>query len=94
MTAAGVFASAVAGLPQGDMGGPVFSWAVELDEAAADLVRAELGSRDLQVQVGLAARLRDLAPAGADLIALPGIDPVIGSVVRHLCRSERWSVPH
>ena len=42
------------------------------------------GAADLEVQVGLAARLRDLAPAGADLVPLTGIHPMIGRLVGHL----------
>ena len=37
----GAFRSAVARLPQGDVGGPVFGRAVELDQAAANPVWAE-----------------------------------------------------
>lgn len=66
------------------MGGAVFGRLLELDEAAADPVRPEFRSSDLEVDVGLAARFRDLAPAGADLMALAGIDPVIGCVVGSL----------
>ncbi len=54
---------------------------VELDEAAAEPVRLEFRRTDLEVDVGLAARFRDLAPAGADLVTRAGIDPVIGSLV-------------
>jgi hypothetical protein len=64
--------SAVARFPQGDVGGAVFGWLLELDEAAAHPVRPEFWRGDLEVEVGLAARLRDLAPAGADLVALSG----------------------
>ena len=63
------------------MGGAVFGRLFELDEAAANPVRPKFGSGDLEVHVGLAARLRDLAPAGPDLVALSGIDPMIGRVV-------------
>src|SRR5271154_6528301 len=91
----GALPLAVARLPQRDVGSAVFGGMLELYQAAADPVRAELGRPDLEVQVGLAARLRDLAPAGADLVALAGIDLIVGSVVGHLvdrddgqCRSD------
>jgi hypothetical protein len=71
------------------VGGAVFGRLLELDEAAANPARPEFGSADLEVEVGLAARLRDLAPAGADLVALPGIDPVIGRVIGTSCRPGR-----
>ena len=89
----GALPLAVARLPQRDVGGAVFGRTLELDQAAADPVRAEFGGADLEVQIGLAARLRDLAPAGADLVALAGIDPIVGSVVRTSCRPGRRSVP-
>ena len=76
--------SAVARFPQGNVRGAIFGRLFELDEAASDPVRPEFRGADLEVQVGLAARLRDLAPAGADLVALAGIDPIVGSVVGHL----------
>jgi hypothetical protein len=63
------------------VGGAVFGRLLELDEAAADPGRAEIRRTNLEVDVGLAARLRDLAPAGADFVARSGIDPVIGSFV-------------
>src|SRR3546814_13693044 len=47
-------------------------------------VRPELRCADLEVQVGLAARLRDLAPGRANLVALAGIDPIVGPVLGHL----------
>jgi hypothetical protein len=53
----------------------------ELDEAAAQPVRTEFRACDLEVHIGLAARFGDLAPAGADLAARTGVDPVIGAVV-------------
>jgi hypothetical protein len=74
----------VARLPQSHVGGAVFGRCFELDEAAANPVRAELRGADLEVLVGLAAGFRDLAPAGADFAALSGIDPMIGRVVGHL----------
>src|SRR5271163_360889 len=74
----GASPSAVARLPQGDVGGAVFGGVLELDQAAADPAWPEFGRPDLEVQVGLAARLRDLAPTGADLVALAGIDPIVG----------------
>ncbi len=40
-----------------------------------------IGRRDLEIHVGLAARFGDLAPAGADLVTVAGIDPVIGRLV-------------
>src|SRR3546814_11446509 len=55
----------------------------ELDQPGPDPVRAELGRADLEVQVGLAARLRDLAPGGADLVALASVDPIVGRVLGH-----------
>src|SRR6516225_880503 len=66
------------------MGGAVFGRLLELDEAAADPAWPEFRGADLEVQIGLAARLGDLAPAGADLVPLPGIDPMIGRLVGHL----------
>src|SRR5271170_3389230 len=60
--------SAVARLPQHDVGGAVLGRMFELDEAAAQPVRAEFRATDLEIHVGLTARFRDLAPAGADLI--------------------------
>src|SRR5258708_31990878 len=80
----GASSSPVARFPQSDVGGAVFARIFELDEAAANPVRPELGGRDLEVHVGLAARLRDLAPASADLVTRSGIDPVIRGVVGHL----------
>jgi hypothetical protein len=69
-SAAGRRRLAIARLPQSDVGGAVFGRLFELDEAAANPVRPEFGGADLEVQVGLAARFRDLAPAGPDLVAL------------------------
>ena len=63
------------------MGGAVFGRFVELDEAAANPARTKLRGTNLEVDVGLAARFGDLAPAGADFVARAGIDPVIGSLV-------------
>src|SRR3954466_8018771 len=77
----GALPSAVARLPQRDVSGAVIARVLKLDEAAANPARPEFRGRDLQVHVGLAARLGDLAPARADLVALSGIDPVIGGVV-------------
>src|SRR3984893_16779775 len=71
----------VARIPEDDVGGAVVGRGLALDQAAAEPVGAEFGSADLEVDVGLAARLRDLAPAGADLVALTGVDPVIGRLV-------------
>src|SRR6516162_7575647 len=66
------------------MGGAVFGRLLELDEATAHPVWPEFRGADLEVQVGLAARLRDLAPAGTDLVPLTGIHPMIGRLVGHL----------
>ena len=66
------------------MGSAVFGGLIEFDEAAADAIWPEFRGADLEVQVGLAARLRALAPAGADLVPLTGIDPMIGCLVGHL----------
>src|ERR1700730_14864020 len=76
----GVIARSVAGFPEGDVGGAVFGRRFQLDEAAAQPGGAECRSTYLEVHVGLAARLGDLAPAGADLVALPREDPVIGGL--------------
>src|SRR3954454_22722294 len=77
----GVSPSAVARPPESDVGGAVIARMLELDEPAANPVRPEFWGRDLQVHVGLTARFGDLAPARADLVALSGIDPVVGGVV-------------
>ena len=66
------------------MGGAVLGRVLELDQAAAKPARPEFRGPDLEVEVGLAAGLRDLAPAGADLVALSGVDPMVGSVVGDL----------
>src|SRR3984893_9263986 len=71
----------VARIPEDDVGGAVVGRGLALDQAAAEPVGAEFGGTDLEVDVGLAARFRDLAPAGADLVALTGVDPVIGRLV-------------
>ena len=89
-------ASLVARFPEGDVGGRAVHGSVEraesssvfeLDEAAAQPSSDRILGRDLEVHVGLAARLRDLAPAGADLVALSGVDPVIGRFV--VCLVDR-----
>ena len=56
--------------PQDDVGGAVFSRLLEPDEAAAHPLRSEFRAAQLQADVGLAARLGDLAPAGAELIVM------------------------
>src|SRR5258708_4719771 len=71
----------VARVPEDDVGGALVRPRLALDQPAAEPVGAEFGSADLEVDVSLAARLRDLAPAGADLVALTGVDPVIGRLV-------------
>ena len=63
------------------MGGAVFGRRFQLDEAAAQPGGAEFRGANFEIHVGLAARLRDLAPAGADLVTLPRVDPVIGGLV-------------
>jgi hypothetical protein len=77
----GVIARSVAGFPEGDVGGAVFGRRFQFDEAAAQPGGAEFRRPNFEIHVGLAARLRDLAPAGADLVALPCVDPVIGGLV-------------
>src|SRR5580704_6068789 len=71
----GVIARSVAGFPEGDLGGAVFGRRFQFDEAAAQPGGAEFRRPNFEIHVGLAARLRDLAPAGADLVALPCVDP-------------------
>jgi hypothetical protein len=66
------------------MGGAVFRQVLELDEAAARPARPELRRPDLEIEIGLAAGLDDLAPAGADLVALSGVNAMVGGVVEHL----------
>src|SRR5271165_6623812 len=92
---------AIARFPQGDVGGAVFGRMLELDEAAADPVRPKLRGADLEVQIGLAARLRDLAPVGAELVTLAGIDPIVRRIVGHLvdwndgqCRADVEGLEH
>ncbi len=63
------------------MGGAVFGRLLELDEPAANPVWPEFRRTDLEVDVGLAARFGNLAPAGAGFVARSGIDAVIGSLV-------------
>jgi hypothetical protein len=77
----GRWCSLVARFPQSDVGGAVFGRLVERDEAAAHPVWCEFRRTDLEVDVGLAARFGELAPAGADFVARSGTDPVIGSCV-------------
>jgi hypothetical protein len=55
------------------VGGAVLGRVVELDQAAAQPARPELGRPDLEVEIGLAAGFGDLAPTGADLVALAGV---------------------
>ncbi len=74
----------VARFPQGDVGGAVFGRVFQLDQPGAQPIRTELRGADLEVQIGLAARLGDLAPGRADLVALAGINPMIGGVFRGL----------
>jgi hypothetical protein len=53
----------------------------ELDEATAQPVCAKLRGGNFEVDIGLAARSGDLTSAGADLVTLAGVDPVIRTVV-------------
>jgi len=72
----------VSRFPESDVRGAVFGRLLELHEPAAKPVRPELRRCDLEVQVSLAARFGDLAPAGAYLVALPGINPMIRCLAR------------
>lgn len=81
---------AVARLPEGDMGGAVFTGLFQLDEAGAHPVGAEFRRTDLEVEVGLAAGFGDLRPACADFVAVAvaGIDAMIGGVLAHLVHGD------
>src|SRR4051794_35402315 len=68
VTRDGAMSLPVARFPQDHVGGAVFGRLLELHEPAVDRVRPEFGCRDLEVDVFLAAGLRDLASAGADLV--------------------------
>ena len=62
--------SAFARFPQDDVGCAVFGRLLEPDEAAAHPLRAEFRAAELEADVGLAARLGDLAPPGAELVVM------------------------
>lgn len=72
------------------MGGAVFTGHFQLDEAGAHPVGAKFRRTDLEVEVGLAAGFGDLAPAGADFVAVAvaGIDAMIGGVFAHLVHGD------
>ena len=76
----------VARLPEDHVSGAVFGRLLELDQAAADPVRSEFRRSQFKPDVGLAARFGLLAPAGAELEALPGgIDAVRGRSMATPC---------